>query len=175
LPNTILYIILQYLRILQYSSKTVKKLHSQTPPHTDVCRSVSMFHINFFTTVATHGHISSNVENLQGKQSRKPGQERLGSGRRADAADPPPQQFDRRRWQVGHLPLSPPAGPARSAPCGLRGLRLHSHRSPGCIRPNPNDKRQRFPPLKDLPLHHHPPIPLPRAAPLAPPRYTSGL
>jgi hypothetical protein len=32
LPNTILYIILQYLRILQYSSKTVKKLYSQTPP-----------------------------------------------------------------------------------------------------------------------------------------------
>jgi hypothetical protein len=32
LTNTILYIILQYLRILQYSSKTMKKLHSQTPP-----------------------------------------------------------------------------------------------------------------------------------------------
>jgi hypothetical protein len=27
--------------------------------HTDVCRSVSMFHINFFTTVATHGHLPS--------------------------------------------------------------------------------------------------------------------
>jgi hypothetical protein len=26
-----MYIILQYLRILQYSFKTVKKLHSQTP------------------------------------------------------------------------------------------------------------------------------------------------
>jgi hypothetical protein len=31
LSNTIIYIILQYFRILQYSSKTVKKLHSQTP------------------------------------------------------------------------------------------------------------------------------------------------
>jgi hypothetical protein len=27
--------------------------------HTDVCRSVSMFHINFFTTVAMHGHLPS--------------------------------------------------------------------------------------------------------------------
>jgi hypothetical protein len=32
LPNTIMYIILQYLRILQYSSKTAEKLCSQTPP-----------------------------------------------------------------------------------------------------------------------------------------------
>jgi hypothetical protein len=32
LPNIILYIILQYLRILQYSFKTVEKLCSQTPP-----------------------------------------------------------------------------------------------------------------------------------------------
>jgi hypothetical protein len=34
LPNTIMYIILQYLRILQYSSKTAEKLCSQTPPKT---------------------------------------------------------------------------------------------------------------------------------------------
>ena len=43
---------------------------------------------------------------------------------RADAAEPPPQQLGCRRWQVGRLPLSPPAGPARSVPCGLRDLRV---------------------------------------------------
>jgi hypothetical protein len=32
LPNTFWYIILQFLRIMQYCSKTLKKLHSQTPP-----------------------------------------------------------------------------------------------------------------------------------------------
>jgi hypothetical protein len=33
LPNTFWYIILQFLRILQHFSKTLKKLHSQTPPY----------------------------------------------------------------------------------------------------------------------------------------------
>jgi hypothetical protein len=33
MTNTIMYIILQYLRILQYSSKTAEKLCSQTPPY----------------------------------------------------------------------------------------------------------------------------------------------
>jgi hypothetical protein len=49
LPNTFWYIILQFLRILQYSSKTLKKLHSQTPPkclQMMFCLKVSMVILN---------------------------------------------------------------------------------------------------------------------------------
>jgi hypothetical protein len=33
--------------------------HTDFAYHSDICRSVSMFHTNFFTPVATHGHSPS--------------------------------------------------------------------------------------------------------------------
>jgi hypothetical protein len=45
-----MYIILQYLRILQYSSKTMKKLHSQTPPYFLTNRSYFLNQLNLKQT-----------------------------------------------------------------------------------------------------------------------------
>jgi hypothetical protein len=64
LPNTIMYIILQYLRILQYSSKTAEKLCSQTPPkqhaaHGEARPSTGLVDLPLLFTILIYSHVDS--------------------------------------------------------------------------------------------------------------------